>query len=243
MGEEKLIEQSYWTDVSLKTECIIERLIELFALRDDEFTPTVFYGERYTKRRNKKFDKSMVGTFKEAFLASDVNYVVLTNSDRAKNDMLFGVRINMMNKFSVFNFSATHSYFINEERLEKFISIGMEVTKVMNPIYGCIHDVEDSNTIMNGKAFKILEYIPATFWGNYFGKNYIEKIGREKLLSFKGYKVEQLDNDDIYIQISPSPLNPTSSEDRKAQSVLAKLIGVKGQGNVFTNTYNGIFGK
>lgn len=243
MAEEKFIGQTYWTSKSIKVPDIAYKITELMAVREDEFKPTVFYGERFTKRRNEKYESNNASKFIDAMLASDVNYVVLTNSDRKKRDIIFGFTINMLNDFSVVNLNVSHSYFMEDKNLRKYIEIGREIANNISPIYGKIHDIADSNEIMGEEVFNLLEKIPAAFWGNYFGKHYIDKIGREKLLSFKGYIVEELKNGDIYIQTSASPMNPSSLEDRKVQNELAKLIGIKGQGNVFTNTFKGLFGK
>ena len=233
MQELDYIDQAFWTTKNIKTVEIAEKIAKLIAIREDEFEPNTLFGGVNTKNRNQKFKKDNVSQFIEAVISPNVYYLVLDNQKTRNRDFTYVFSISTLNGFYVATFQATHSYFTDEERLRKFLDIGREIEDILSPLYGRVHDVADSNhlifTVTEEKTFKVMEKIPAAFWGNYFGKHYIDKIGREKLLGFKGYKVEELNNGDIYIQTTPNPLNPSSREDRKAQHKLAKVIGVKRQ--------------
>jgi hypothetical protein len=236
MEEKHYIEQTYWTTQSIKNNGIAEKLANLFAVRDDEFAPTALYGEKLTKNKNEKYDKTKEDKFVECINTPDINYVVLTNSDRVKRDVIFGLRINMLDAYSLISFCVTHSYFNSDEKLQKFLNIGKEIAGIINPIYGLVHDDADFVEIMGGQPVKILEKIPGVFWGNYFGEPYISKIGKQKLLSSTVYKVEELKNGDIYLQISDTPFKSSSDEERKIQKNIAKHLGIKG--NAFDQLKN-----
>lgn len=223
MIQESLITQSYWTDIDMRSGEVTSKIADLLVEREDEFSPVALYGGKLTKNSNQKFDRSMKNKFIECMESKDVFYIVLTNKDRKKRETVFGFTINNLNGFSLVTFGVTHNYLGSEEQSEKFLSIGKNIAQIITPMYGCIHDTSDFVKICKERV-DIFKKIPGAFWGNYFGKYYIDKIGREKLTNFEGYKTEMLPNDDILIFTSKTPLTPDGKDDRNLQKKLLKII-------------------
>jgi hypothetical protein len=228
-----MINATMWTQVNLREKAIILQLSELLAKGIDDFIPTIIYGGKLTARKNKKYNKENeedINLFSKCLNDNEVLRIVLTNSDRKKREVEFAFTIAFVPQFTVISFEVTHSFFKSQNEKARFIEIINRMIKITKPMFANIDDIGNSLNIMEDMGediYQLDKYVPAVFWGNYFGKHYADKIGREKILSFNGHRVEELKNGGIYIQISPQPLNPSSLSDRRAQRELAKLIGVK----------------
>lgn len=235
MKQLKLIDQVFWTKKDLRTDEIIEKVAQLFALREDEFKPTVLYGGKLTHSRNKKFDSSKVSLFKKCFKEESVLRITLTNNDKEEKDVIFGFTIDFARFSTVVSFQVTHSYFSNHEKLLKFLSIAENICNIIRPMYGEIHDLEDSNELLCDNTYRVHECLPGVYWYNYFGKYYIEKIGKDKLLSSPASKIEELGNGDIIVYTSDNPFDYSSPTSRKSQKKLRKYLGIKNKrsNNIF----------
>lgn len=224
MEEELLIKQGYWTINNLRDISLINKIANFVKNLDNDFLPTELYGGKVTNNRNVKFNNQKdLDKFIDCFLNTEVIYIVLTNSSRSKKDAIVGLTFSIMKNLSVVNFNLSKNYFSNESKIKKFLKTGIDLAKLIEPIFGVTHDMSNFNKTSK-KPINILESLPGAYWGNYFGQYYIEKIGRDKLLSFNSYKTEILDNNDILIFTSKDPLNPEFKDAIKARKALYKLV-------------------
>lgn len=232
MEEKRLIDQTFWTQKNIRMPEQAQKIINFIMTRDDGFLPTYWYGGIVTGRKYKKVADYTLEKMVHAFTL-DFNYVVFTNVYQSgKNQCVyeFNFTITLAKKFCVLALGVTDEYFTSDEQIKHFVDIAKGYASLIDPMYGFIHDNSDRIEEGNGTAIDIINMIPDVYWCNYFGKYYIDRIGREKLLAFDSYKTETTPNDDIVIFTSASPLNPDSREDRKAQkrlkSYLKDYIGV-----------------
>jgi hypothetical protein len=233
--ERALIEQTYWTKQNIKQEYIGKKLVTLFLERNDELKSIYWYGGKYTKQKNELITIDTPARFMKAFTDNksingilQYNQFSFSNSDRKKREFIFNISFGSIpNMFSDLSINISHEYFSSKERLKKFIEIGKEIIMIIKPFYGEINDVGDSVRSMNtNQTCDVLNKIPRIFWGNYFGDLYIERIGEDKLLSFKAFKTEKI-GDGIYIQLTDSPLDYSKKEFIHARKELENHIGKK----------------
>jgi len=249
MIEREEIEQAYWTKKEIKDEDVGKRLVQLFLERDDELKPAYWYGSDHTNDKNIKFDSEIQKKFMSALLDFTENHGILNNthygfsgSNQKKSEFAFNIDLGVVgDMFNTFSFRITHEYFISQERIDKFLTLGKEIILLLNPFYGKIHDIGDSvNSHKRGTTYNVLEKIPRIYWGNYFGDMYIERIGEEKLLSFNAYKTEKIGNG-IYMQLSNSPLEFDSNECKQTRKKLESHIGKQCFGYEEHKTINELF--
>jgi len=246
MIEREEIKQTFWTKKEIKDEIVGKRLVHLLIERDDELKPTYWYGGKY---ENKKIDNETSKLFTEALLDDTAingflqyTQYAFTNNDRKKRDFNFDIHFGGAGcEYNIFSFRISHEYFTNQERLDKFLTLSREIILLLNPFYGKIHDIGDGlKGVSNNQTYGVLEKVPRIFWGNYFGDIYIERIGEEKLLSCKAYKIEKIGNG-IYIQLTKSPLEFETNECKQARKKLESYIGKQHFGYKEHKTINELF--
>jgi hypothetical protein len=67
---------------------------------------------------------------------------------------------------------------------------------LVNPLKGIYH--------LTVSTHVLIRYIPDIYWGNVFGKPFIELFGRDRLMSAPAYSVREIGPDCIYLQLSPN---------------------------------------
>lgn len=231
MTEIPMIEFTAWTEKDLRQNDIIEKLINIFINREDFFVPITIYGGEGTKIKNQPFNKNSIKDlelFKKCMINKKVLTICLSNNDKEEKEIYFGFTIGFAPKFSVISFDVSNTYFKTLEEKEKFKDIVVQIIKTIDPIYANIDDISNSLNIMDKMGedgYKVFEYIPAIFWGNYFGHKYIEKYGKEKLLNIPNVKKQEISNG-IMITMTEDLLEFDSKECKKGREKLRKKLHV-----------------
>jgi hypothetical protein len=201
MEEKRLIEQTYWTQMNIRLPEHAKKVISFIMARDNEFLPIYWYGGVVTGQKYKKLADYALEKIMHAF-SLDFNYIVFTNAyqiRKNKTEYEFNFTITLAKKFCVLVLGVTDEYFISEKQVNRFVDIAKEYATLIDPMYGYIHDNSDRIEESKGTAIDIINMIPDVYWCNYFGKYYIDRIGRQKLLMFDSYKTEIMPNGDILI--------------------------------------------
>lgn len=227
MNEIQMISTTMWSIDSIHNTVIATRLSELMAKRNDEFTSTIFDAYTLPKKRSRVFDHcndEQVALFEQCISNEKELTIMLTNSDRKKREVLFGFTIDFAPEFTVVTFQVTHSYFVAEGEKTKYMSIVKELIGIINPIYAKIDDIGESLEILDKSGEDtyqcVIDYVPAIFWGNYFGEKYIQQYGKDKLLSSPYGIISNVGNG-ILITMNDDPMiynTKECSEDRKRLS-------------------------
>lgn len=231
MTEIPMLEFTAWTEKDLRQEDIIEKLINILIKRDDIFTPITIYGGEGTKIKNQPFDKNEIKDlelFKKCMMNKKVLTICLSNNDKEEKEIYFGFTIGFAPKFSAISFDVSNTYFKTIEEKEKFKDIIVQIIETIDPIYANIDDVSNSLNIMDKMAedgYKVFKYIPAIFWGNYFGQKYIEKFGKEKLLNLSNVNKEDIGNG-ILITMTNDILEFNSKECKVRRDKVRKKLHI-----------------
>ena len=134
--------------------------------------------------------------------------------------------------------SAEEAFFRRQENITAFLQLSQQLYGVFKPHYGRIcHQGErnSQNTIytyfpkghaMEGKVYSEKGFggntrqgIPGVYWANFFGRIYVDTIGRGKFLTAPCYRREELPDGGFLLITSESPLDwdkPDVQELRKA---------------------------
>jgi hypothetical protein len=91
----------------------------------------------------------------------------------------------------------------NPSRYSRFyLDIGKELYKVLRPSFGWIDfDYGLRTTHEDLRALNL----PTLYWANFFGPEYVDKIGKSKILGAPAWKIEQLDEGGILYVLSSCP--------------------------------------
>lgn len=100
-------------------------------------------------------------------------------------------------------------------------------------------NVLDEPTLVNGRLFKVggaylEDGLSGIYWMNFFGKVYVNWLGKEKFLSTPSYDTKVINSEAIMLLSSPSPLDYAKPE---VQDLTAKMLHHLGQ-DVFFEKQN-----
>ena len=204
MMEQQFVQQKFWTNKELKTFEFAQKLTDLLFSRNDEFKPTVFYGQESTKNKHILFSSKDIHLITQALLDDKVNIIKFSNDNLRIRDQVFQLTIYTSRDEGIIEFSVNSKYVESEQNLHKFMVLGRRIAEISNPKYGVVY----RPTINNKDLFKVksIKRNPRAYWGNYYGQETIMKIGKDRLMNSKCYKVKELRNGDIFLQNSENPL-------------------------------------
>lgn len=231
MKEIPMISSTMWTLKDIREANTVLKIKELFAMGNDIFIPSIIYGGKLTQKKNKSYDINNlddVNLFENCFYDSRVLSISLTNSDRNKREVIFGFTIDFVPRVTVITFEVSHTYFKTQSEKEKYISIVKQLISITDPIFCKIDDIASANNIMDemGEGIYQLEnYIPAIFWGNYFGEKYINQLGEERLANFPFGNISRVDKG-IMITMTNDPMEFNSDECVEVRKKLSKYLGI-----------------
>ena len=244
MKQIQFIKQTFWITEGIRNETAADLFVHLFLERTDELKPDIWYGGVYTKNKNQKIDENTETIFRKALYDNKILQLSFGNSSNRRKKNCFNFSIGIIpNRFNDLMISISHEYFQNQENLNIFLNIFAKITTTINCMYGLIHDMSDSLRITQNRPYDILNKVPDIFWGNYFGSEYISKLGENKLLSVEAFVIKRISNG-IYIQLTDSPFNFNDKKTEKMRQKIKKQIGLKyfGYNKEVMNLYTDITG-
>ena len=83
-----------------------------------------------------------------------------------------------------------------------FLDIGKDLYKIVSPSFGWIDF--DYGLRTTYEDIESLE-LPTLYWANFFGPEYVSKIGREKIISAPAWVIEKLSNGGLLYVLSSCP--------------------------------------
>jgi len=104
------------------------------------------------------------------------------------------------------------------ERGQRLASFVLEMARRFPPYYACAHPFVDS-TFGTEERYKPLPMrINEVYWLNVFGKELVDTMGRERVLSTPAAQLEELPHGGVFLLIRPTPADYDSEEARVAQA-------------------------
>lgn len=232
MNETPFISVTMWSIEPIQNSEVVRFLTENFAKAKDVFAPTVIYGGYLTKRKNQSFDPNCekdIKLFENCIYDKEVYSITLTNSDMQNRNVLFGFTIDFPPWATIIKFQLSHSYFVGNKEKQVFMSIVNDLICTIEPVFALIDDIEESIEILEKSGEEtyqcIIDYVPTIFWGNYFGKKYIDHYGKDHLLNSPVGIVSELGNG-VLITMNDDPLTYNSKECSERRKKLGKYLHV-----------------
>jgi hypothetical protein len=99
-----------------------------------------------------------------------------------------------------------------EPLAQQLQALGVVLYPLLQPMLGWVDEVHGNPTESEHSAKLELRAIP---WVNFFGPAYVERYGRDFLLSLPGYKTELLPDGGVFHQLSPTFVAPSEQEAKR----------------------------
>lgn len=115
--------------------------------------------------------------------------------------------------WNILTISSTHGRMHDPLNYEQFFSAAKELIELLDPFYANIDDVSNSVKLMRKSCEKHFspDHVQQIYWGNYFGKQFCENIGREKIMNIPVTHIEPI-GQGIYFTLTNSVFDFSSRE-------------------------------
>lgn len=155
--------------------------------------------------------------------------MLLRRTKRFRSEIGISMGYAATGRFNTLNIWVMEEYFRKQSRLAGFLKLATALYDLISPVYGYIHQTQDAismktvqdprfgNTIVPTNLTKGL---PGIYWANFLGKEYVELIGKQRLVSLP-CNISPLNNGGYLIITSDSPL----IIEREKQLKIKKQIG------------------
>jgi hypothetical protein len=223
----KSIEISLFTHNSLRDKAIGIKIFSILNNSAQDYAPEkVDNGKRW-----KKLNPKQVSSFLKNW--GQENNIVLKREKTYKSEMaiLLGDAPSIRKGISCW---VEEAFFSNEVNIHQFLDTAQLFYDLLHPYYGSIHSAEhkiEMATIQDPRYGKTVlpitleKGLPGIYWANYFGPDYVERLGRDKLLSAPSYKIKQLSDGGLLLLTAPSPLVHANPEIYSRCQELMDYIG------------------
>jgi len=222
------IEMSFFTRANMRDWAMAKKILSLFFLDAPEI---VDYGQGLRPISLEEHD------FLSSVWAKIDNITFYrTNNYRSQIAILLG---NLKSGHKLISLWVEKEYFKIKLNTGRFIRLGNQIYDVLRPDYGLIHEsksILEQATIQHpqyGKTilpFNLEKGIPGIYWANYFGKEYVDSIGSDKLKSSPNAQIVELSNHGVLMLVGDSPINLNSEYYQNATRIRLHL------GNIFYPT-------
>jgi hypothetical protein len=132
---------------------------------------------------------------------------------KGSNSVIYSMSWKKSNNYSFNTFSITASIKLlsNENKLKSFMNICYKLAPLIEPVYGEMSNWSFPEALT---AIDLMVRIPELNYMVIFGKPYIELFGKDKLLNTPCFKVNEITEDIISLQLSDSVFNPVEDSVR-----------------------------
>jgi len=221
------------TNLFLGTREMGEKILNCLIRSGEVFTPSAFWIGQSTLQKQVKFDPrdlslpleswtdhryslGIIAERREPVLA----FLNVAATDHAMFDNLF-LRFSLSGKGGEFN-RDLEKLFIDLVGVENFLKVAKNLYTIVEANSGAIandyhehrlgeHFDRDGN-LLGYNPPNIPHALPGLFWANFFGPEYVDLLGREKLLSSPVHEVRQLQDGGLLLLLSESPFDAPRSE-------------------------------
>ena len=114
---------------------------------------------------------------------------------------------------------------------DKFIEWGNLLYNFTNPYYGYIKPAADFSLVDNTKRKNILKSgkvaIPMIYWLNFLGPDFVNLIGREKILKAPFWKIEEFRDGGMLLISTPKIFDTILEEEKKKRKEIYEFLGLE----------------
>jgi hypothetical protein len=218
---------TFFISHNIKTKDIGIKFLSIIYQKAQDYSPEkVDYGKKWKTINSKNFS-NVINVWEK------VNNLHFRREKKFRSDiaLLLG---NMQSGNHIVSYWVEEPLFSEIDQTEGFLQMSIALYELLHPLYGFIHQTEDKverSTVYNEKYGKtaipvnLNKGIPGIFWANFFGPDFVEMVGKSKLLIAPSFKTIELSDGGILILTSSSPLNPSHLQNRKKQKELYVFLG------------------
>jgi hypothetical protein len=215
---------NFFTRKKLRQKPLSKRLLQLLFTYDKRFSPEYIGVGNGWKRVTEKKIEDIV-----RFWPKQLN-VSFERRTTFASTVVISLGQLARGGYSTFHFWLDTSYFVVPNRLGHYLEFSLALYDLLSPSYGSIHPTGDAiamKTVVDPKYGRMIvptdlnKGLPAVYWGNFFGPDYVSLIGRISLLKLRSSQTIELNDGGILILTTPTPLEL----DHELQTQIKKEIG------------------
>lgn len=224
----QLIDLGFFTRLNMRREQLARQLLSLIYSQGRELAPEVF------ERRGRQI-RIGPSDFEILIKEWERSYnVLLLREAGFESKIAISMGFAASGGFNTLSIWVEEEYFETSVRTEDFLQMSIAIYAVLCPAYGNIHQTRDAlqmATVQDPKYGETIlptdlrKGLPGIYWANFFGLEYVEKIGRQRLLSAPCEDIRELPDGGVLILTTPSPLNPSLEVNRAKQKALRDYLG------------------
>jgi len=225
--EKSDVSLSFFTHLNLRQRRIARQLLEEIYRHGQEFAPELFDAEGQMI----PVDPDNLERLIEQWVCYD--NTVMRRETRYESE----IAVTMPRSASRFNFIklwVEEAYFKSQANTEDFLQLSVAIYDLLCPAYGRIHqshDMIEMATVQDPRYGRtivpvdIRKGLPGIYWANFFGPEYVDLIGGERLFSAPGEYVQVLSDGGALVLTTSSPLDPSLEANRARQKSVRDHFG------------------
>jgi hypothetical protein len=220
------VELSLFINIKFRDEIIAELLSILYSQGEDYAPEKVDYGNGWRSLNYNNLSPLMKNW-------SKANNILFTRESKYKSDLAILIS-SPPSSLTIISFWVEESFFHDNLNIQRYLETSKLLYDLFSPQYGFIHQTEDKlkmATIQDPRYGKTIlpininRGLPGIYWANFLGQNFVEKLGRSRLLSAPCYKVEELTDGGLLFLTGHSPLVVINPEMTMMRKKLELYIG------------------
>ena len=191
----------------------------LFARREDYVPERVSMGEAHGFR-NAPFGQDQLDEFFQKWKEEEPGKATWIFGKETPTGLIILISDDLQGYGGV-QVSVQRDYLSKSGKVEEFLTLLKKLYIVVHSMYGNVFLREmfkeiDPHRRNRPAGIDLRRGIPDIFWANFFGPEYVEAFGRDRLISAPCHKIEELSDGGIIVFLSESPLD-ASGEDYKVR--------------------------
>lgn len=234
------------TNLFLGTREIGEKILNSLIRSGNVFTPSTFWIGQSTSQRQVRFDPENLSLPLEAWTDHRYSLGIIAErsepllvslnvaaSDYAMFDFLI-LRFSLSDREGKFNEDLA-KLFVDSVGIQNLVRVSRNLYTIIGANSGIIANDYHEHSLGEyfGKDGNLLGYNPPNvphalsglFWANFFGPEYVEALGRDRLISAPCHKIEELSDGGIIVFLSESPLDASGKDYKVRKRELYDYLG------------------
>ena len=203
------------------------------------FPPDKIHADILTNNRYIKADVCAKDIFVKAYSEKDVLGIDMASGDSRKvtdywrfnwkltyNKNQRQVIGNKFKPWNIITLQSTYGRLQNEEEFF-FIDCVKALIKAVSPFYASIDDIANKLELQNlcNETHFTPDKVQTIYWGNYFGREYTNRYGLEKIMSLPAYECEKID-DGVFFALSDSLHNYGGKEVVQRRKQIKRILQI-----------------
>lgn len=211
-----------------------EKILGFLIQVGDIFVPEVFDGGALTGGKKAKFDphdltlplKSWTNDRYSLGIIAERRHPIETSLHVMATDFLM---------FDHLGLSVESKWFSDKRRLDRFVTIAKGLYDISQANSGYIQNwrhertvgevMDPAGNIIGYKAPRTRWLLKGLFWADFFGPEYVDMFGRNRLLAAPWYKVENLTDGGVLLFLSESPFEASQPQYQSRKKQLYEYLG------------------